>query len=253
MRVAILAGGRGTRLRASGEPRPKPLVPVGTDPIVWHVLRMFGAQGIRHSVLALGHRADEVARGVTDCAGCPAPPPDRSLRIPVAEWQGSATLVDTGDDTEPGGRIRRLLPHLRAEPFLLAWCDGLSDLDVARLVAFHRARGPLVTVVAVRPPSRFGHLTLEGDRVAAFVEKPEQVDCWVSGGIFMVEPTVAGHLHDDRTSWDRDVLPRLAADGALAAYRHHGFWRCLDDAHDRDALERLWAHGTAPWRMREAA
>jgi glucose-1-phosphate cytidylyltransferase len=253
MRVAILAGGRGRRLEAGGEGRPKPLVPIGSDPILWHVLRGFAEQGYVHSLIALGHRASEIAARLLDRAGSDRATLDHPIAIAVPEWQGTMRLVETGVDTDTGGRVRRLLPLLGRQRFVLAWCDGLSDVAVRQLVDFHAGSGCLVTVLAVRPPSRFGHLTISGDKVTEFVEKPSRVDVWINGGIFVVEPEIARYLDGDSTSWDRDVLPRLAADGVLAAYRHHGFWRCMDDAHDREFLDRLWTAGNIPWLMRQAA
>jgi glucose-1-phosphate cytidylyltransferase len=225
MDAVILCGGRGTRL--NGE-TPKPLVEVGGRPIVWHVVRLLAAQGIRRFVLATGHRGDQIAAFAA-----------------ATDW-GPARVdcVDTGVDTPSGGRIHALAP---AERFLLAYADGVADLDVAALTARHAAHGALATMTVVRPRLPFGVAVLDGeDRVTGFREKPP-ADAWVNAGFFVFEPGVLRLLSADSVL-EREPLERLAASGELRAYRHEGFWACMDTYKDTVALNDLWASGAAPWR-----
>src|SRR5690348_11025184 len=224
MDAVILCGGRGTRLAGDV---PKPLVEVGGRPIVWHVVRLLAAQGIRRFLLATGHRGDEVAAFVA-----------------AERWPAVVESVDTGDDTPSGGRVHRLAGRL-SETFVLAYADGVADLDLAALRAHHSG---LATMTVVRPRLPFGVARLDGDdRVAAFEEKPV-ADHWVNGGFFVFEPGALAYLREDSVL-EREPLSRLAAHGRLGAYRHTGFWACLDTHKDAVALEDLWRAGRAPWRL----
>ena len=234
MRVAILAGGSGTRLRRAADDRPKPLVPVGEKPILWHVMRHYAVHGFRDFVVAVGHRGDEV-RAYLEGGGGDIPP----------SW--SVRAVPTGEHTATGGRLKRLARWLGDGTFMLTWCDGLADVDLEGLLDFHRAHGRLATVTAVHPPSRFGHLTLEGDRVRAFREKPSRVEAWINGAFFVLEPGVLEYVEGDATAWEREPLERLAADGELMAWRHEGFWQCKDTPAEQALLEEMWSTGRAPW------
>ena len=235
MRVAVLAGGRGTRMGAATAVRPKPMVEIGGRPILWHILRHHAHHGLRDFVVALGHRGDVIRDWL-----------DRDDHASGAEW--TVRPVDTGADTASGGRVRRLGATLGDEPFVLCWGDGLTDLDTRDLVAFHRAHGRLATVVAAHPPPRFGRLTLDGDRVAAFVEKPHDPS-WVNAGMFVLEPGVLQYVDGDDTPWEDGPMQRLAADGELQAYRHEGFWHGMDTPADLAHLQRLWSSGAAPWKV----
>jgi glucose-1-phosphate cytidylyltransferase len=157
-------------------------------------------------------------------------------------------LVDTGQGTATGGRIRRLAPHLRAETFMLTWGDGVSDVNLDDLLEFHKQHGKLATMTAVRPPARFGHLELDGDRITEFSEKPQTGEGWINGAFFVCEPEVFDYVDGDDTQWEREPLERLAKDGQLMAYRHYGFWQCMDTLRDKKLLEGLWENGTAPWK-----
>jgi glucose-1-phosphate cytidylyltransferase len=221
MKVLILCGGRGTRL--NGE-RPKPLIEIGGRPIVWHVMSIYAAQGFREFVLLTGYEGDRVADWA---AG--------------AEWD--VECVDTGVDTPTGGRVHAVRERL-GETFCLTYADGVADIDLGALVGHHRASGALATMTVVRPELPFGVAELDGGRVAGFREKPV-AEQWVNGGFFVLEPGALEYLDADSVL-EREPLERLAADGALAAYRHTGFWRCLDTAKDAVALEEHWAAG-APW------
>jgi glucose-1-phosphate cytidylyltransferase len=221
--VLILCGGRGTRL--NGE-RPKPLIEIGGMPIVWHVVSIYAAQGFCDFVLLTGYQGDDIAR-----------------RVAELDWPGSVECVDTGVDTPTGGRVHRVRDRLH-EPFCLTYADGVADIDLRALLSAHEGAEALATMTVVRPELPFGVAILDGDRVRGFREKPVASQ-WVNGGFFVLEPGALDYLRDDSVL-EREPLERLAAGGALAAYRHTGFWRCLDTAKDAEALESHWAAG-APW------
>jgi glucose-1-phosphate cytidylyltransferase len=236
LKVAVLAGGRGWRLGERTERQPKALVEIGGRPILWHVMRICIHHGLDRFVVATGYRGEEIERFLREQPG------DGEAE----RW--SVEIVDTGLDTATGGRLGRLRERLDGDRFVLAWCDGLADLDLGALLEFHRSHGRLATLAAVHPRSRFGELELAGDRVSRFAEKPVRRDDWVSGGFFALEPEVLDYVRDDRTDWDREVLVRLSEAGELMAYRHDSFWRCMDTPDDARALEQLWGDG-APWAV----
>jgi glucose-1-phosphate cytidylyltransferase len=254
MRTVILAGGYGTRLAEETESRPKPMVEIGGRPIVWHILKHYAAYGHREFVLALGYKSEVVKRFFVEYSGLMG-----SVSVELAN--GTVTrhdeadddwtihLLDTGLATNTGGRIRRLSGWLRDGTFLLTYGDGLSDVNLNELLRFHRRTGRLATVTAVRPPARFGGLTFDGDLVAEFTEKPQAGEGWINGGFFVFEPGIIDYLDDDDTSLESDALRRLAVDGQLAAYRHEGFWQCMDTLRDRRLLEAMWQEGRAPWKV----
>jgi glucose-1-phosphate cytidylyltransferase len=261
MRVAILAGGAGTRLAEETDTRPKPMVEIGGEPILWHIMRHYAHYGFCDFVLGLGYRGEYIKRYFLDrttlsgnltvdmdrrtvsrnMTGWPADP-DPSWRI---------ELIETGVATQTGGRIKRLQPLLHDGTFMLTWGDGVSDVDLSALLAFHRSHGRLATVTAVRPPSRFGQLDLDGDRVSDFVEKPQLEQGWINGAFFVLEPGVFDYIDGDETVWEAEPMERLAHDGQLMAYRHRSFWQCMDTIRDKRLLEQLWAEGVAPWRVWE--
>ena len=225
--VAILCGGKGTRMREAGESLPKPLVEIGDRPILWHVMSLYAAQGLSDFVLLLGHGADRIREFA---AGCP--------------W--NITCVDTGPDTPTGGRVARAREHLEAGTFCLTYADGVADIDLAQLLRFHRAHGRLATMTVVRPRNPWGvaHLAEDG-RVEGFSEKP-RLDTWVNGGFFVMEPGALDSIGRDQVL-EREPLERLAEDGQLHAFRHEGFWDCMDTYKDHVLLNELWAKGEAPW------
>jgi glucose-1-phosphate cytidylyltransferase len=255
MKVAILAGGVGTRIQEETEAKPKPMVEIGGKPILWHIMKIYAHQGFSDFVVALGYKGDYVKRYMVDYASLTG-----NLTIGLREGRvqvhGDAdrddwnvALVDTGQTTNKGGRIKRLAPYLGDGTFMLTWGDGVADIDLRRLLDFHRAHGKLATLTAVRPPARFGHIELDGDVVAEFSEKPQAREGWINGAFFVLEPQVLDYIDGDETEWEKEPLERLAADGQLMAYRHEGFWQCMDTLRDRKLLEQLWDTGDAPWKL----
>ncbi len=233
----ILAGGLGTRLAEETDERPKALVEIGGRPILWHIMRYYAHFGVTDFVVALGYMGDEIRRYVEEHRGGDVP----------TDW--NVRLVDTGPHTNTGGRIKRLEDTIDDPTFLLTWCDGLSDIDPAALLALHQSHSGLVTLTAVHPPSRFGEVELEGDRVSRFQEKPARSDQWINGGVFAVSQEIFDHIDGDEIDWDRAVLPRLAELGLLFAYRHSSFWHCMDTLKERRSLESIWQSGAAPWKV----
>ena len=254
MKVVILCGGLGTRLSEETQVRPKPMVDVGDRPILSHIMQTYSRHGFNEFVLALGYKGEVIKDYFLNYH---ARQSDLTIQLksgkveytrPTAEdW--TVTLVDTGQATQTGGRLLRLRPHV--EPtgtFMLTYGDGVANINVKDLLAFHRSHGRLATVTAVRPPARFGDLRIENERVMQFEEKPQAGEGWINGGFFVFEPTVFDYLGDDSTILERSPLERLAADGQLMAYHHSGYWQSMDTLRDKHALEQLWASGNAPWR-----
>jgi glucose-1-phosphate cytidylyltransferase len=260
VKVAILAGGLGTRMGVETELRPKPMIEIGGRPILWHIMRYYACFGHRDFVVALGWKGDVVRRYATDFAALAGGHlridydcrrvehlPANDAGWPMEGW--TIELRETGAATNTGGRIRRLRESIGRERFMLTWGDGVADLDLDALLAFHARHGRLVTMTAVRPPPRFGHLDLEGDRIAGFQEKPRRAEGWINGAFFVCEPGVFDVIEGDETQFEQGPLQRLAEQGELMAFRHEGFWQCMDTPRDRDALEAMWASGRAPWKI----
>ena len=231
--VVILCGGRGTRLQEHTPAIPKPLVEIGGEPIVWHVVKIYGAYGLRRFTLCTGYKGELIQEAV------------RSRRWPDGI---DVRCVDTGIDTPTGGRIARVAPLLEGRPFCATYADGVADLDLGRLIAFHRAHGDLATMTVVRPLLQFGVAELDGDgRVRGFHEKP-RAEQWINGGFLCLEPGALAYIDDDSVL-ERGPLERLAADGQLHAFRHDGFWDCMDTYKDAVLLNDLWSRGAAPWKV----
>ena len=256
MKVAILAGGRGTRLAEETELRPKPMVEIGGRPILWHIMMHYSSHGFHEFAIALGYRGDFIKKYMLEYASLGG---DLTIRTggraggagvvrskPLPEWK--IELVETGVDTMTGGRIKRLAPSLDDQTFCLTWGDGVSDVNLADLVAFHRSHGKLATVTAVRPPARFGHMEFDADRVVRFNEKPQTAEGWINGAFFVLEPDVTEWIEGDATVWEHEPMRRLAEAGELMAYRHDGFWACVDTVRDKRMLEQMWQAGRAPWK-----
>jgi glucose-1-phosphate cytidylyltransferase len=254
VKVAILAGGVGSRLMEETSVRPKPMVEIGGKPILWHIMKYYAHFGYDEFVVALGYKGEFIKRWFVDYAALTS---DLSvdLRSGTVTHNGDhgeawkVHLVNTGQSTGTGGRIRRLREVIGDERFLLTWGDGVSTVDLDALTAFHEAHGRHCTMTAVRPPARFGHLELDGDRIAEFSEKPQVGEGWINGAFFVCEPEVFGTVSHDETMFEQEPLRRLAKDGQLMAYRHHGFWQCMDTLRDRVHLDELWDSGSAPWKV----
>jgi len=256
VKVVILAGGLGTRLAEETEVRPKPMVEVGGRPILWHIMKHYAHHGFKEFAVALGYKGDVIKRYFLDYAKlnssfCVNLASGDVLRRNGSYDDWTVHLIDTGIRTITGGRLKRLGPLLGRDTFLATYGDGVSDVDLGALLKFHRHHGKLATVTAVRPPARFGGLIFEGDRVVQFTEKPQVGEGWINGGFFVLEPAVLEYIAGDETHWEREPLERLAAEGQLMAYRHDGFWQCMDTQRDLRLLEGLWADGTAPWKVWE--
>ena len=256
MKVAILAGGLGTRLSEETEMRPKPMVEIGDKPILWHVMMHYSRYGFSQFVIALGYKGDYIKRWVKDYAVLSSNLTVQTSNGDVklhndCEIDWTIDLIDTGLKTQTGGRIKRLQPWLGNSTFMLTWGDGVSNIDLAALLKFHRSHGKLATITAVRPPARFGHLEFNGDHVSAFNEKPQTVEGWINGAFFVLEPSVFDYIDGDATHFEREPLEELAKDGQLMAYRHDSFWQCMDTARDMKLLQRLWEGGNPPWKTWE--
>ena len=255
MKVVILAGGLGTRLSEETQVRPKPMAEVGDRPILWHIMKGYGEQGFTDFVVCLGYKGylikEYFANYFLHNADVTFDLRSRGVEVhqnTAEPWR--VTLVDTGADTQTGGRLRRVAPHLGDEPFMMTYGDGVADVDLSALRAFHTAHGKLATVTAVQPPGRFGALDLAEDdgTVRSFVEKPRGDGAWMNGGFFVLEPAVLDYIAGDETLWEKAPLERLAADGQLVAHRHRGFWQPMDTLRDKRILEELWDSGRAPWK-----
>ena len=256
MKVGILAGGIGSRLAEETVVRPKPMVEIGGRPILWHIMMHYSTYGFKEFVVALGYKGEHIKRYMADYCAL-APDLRISLRQGRVEPHGNGQraedwtvdLIDTGQQTNTGGRIKRLAPYLGGSTFMLTWGDGVANVNLRELLEFHRSHGRIATVTAVRPPSRFGRLELQGERVSRFDEKPLAGEAWINGAFFVLEPAVFDYIEDDGTLFEREPLENLARDGQLMAYRHQGFWQCMDTMRDKVRLESLWAGGDAPWKI----
>jgi glucose-1-phosphate cytidylyltransferase len=253
MKTVILAGGQGTRLAERTGLTPKPMIEIGGSPILWHLMRIYGAAGFEEFVVALGYRGDLVKRFFLDQYNLRhdlTVAADGSVEVHDGlpeRWR--VHLVDTGVPTATGGRLKRLAGQLGDGTFMLTYGDGVADVPCRELLDFHRSHGRLATVTAVRPPARFGGLAFDGDLVSEFIEKPQIGEGWINGGFFVLEPGVLDYIDGDDIVWEREPLERLAEDGQLAAYRHEGFWQCVDTLRDLRYLEELWQSGHAPWKL----
>jgi glucose-1-phosphate cytidylyltransferase len=255
MKAVILAGGLGSRLSEETGLRPKPMVEIGGKPILWHILNIFARYGVNEFIVALGYRAEVIKEYFLNFYAL-----NNDISIDLAS--GNTTvhdgnsprwtvhLVDTGLETQTGGRVKRLSGWLGDDStFLLTYGDGVANVDIGELMRFHQAHGKLATVTTVRPPARFGQIVLQGHQVDEFTEKPQAGEGWINGGFFVLNRQVFDYIDGDETLWERDPMERLARDGQLMAYRHEGFWQPMDTLRDKRLLEELWTSGRAPWKM----
>lgn len=253
MKTIILAGGFGTRMGDSTKTIPKPMVQVGGKPIIWHVMQRYAHFGHKDFYIAVGYKAEVIkeyflnyrevnADFTIDLSSGKLTP----HQLDSVDW--NVTLVDTGESSMTGGRVKRMQSYIGKETFMLTYGDGVADIDLADLLSFHRSHGKMITVSAVRPPARFGEIEMDGSVVASFKEKPQMRDGWINGGYFVVEPRFFDLISGDNTLLEREPLEQAAKAGELMAYRHESFWHCMDTKRDLDLLERMWETG-APWKV----
>ena len=254
MKVVILAGGLGTRLAEITTRIPKPMVEIGDKPMIWHIMSIYAAHGFKEFVVALGYKGEVIKDYFLNYHHR-----SRSLSVKldsgkVSVHNGSsedwtAHLLDTGNETQTGGRVKRAAEFIGHEPFMLTYGDGVSNVNISELVKFHHEHKKLTTITAVRPPSRFGQMILDGNRVKKFEEKSQIGEGWINGGFFVLQPEIIDYIKDDQISWEREPLEHLASDGQLQAYRHPDFWQCMDTLRDVQFLNKLWLEGNAPWKI----
>ena len=256
MKVVILAGGVGSRLSEETEIKPKPMVEIGGSPILWHIMKHYAHYGFNEFFIALGYKGEVIKRYFMDYYSL-----NGSMTIDLSNGKVETHkkecddwiihLMDTGQDTYTGGRVKKLEPWLKEDTFMVTYGDGVSDIHLEDLLRFHRSHGRIATVTAVRPPARFGGLIFNGDFVVKFTEKPQIGEGWINGGFLVFEPTVFKYLEGDKSSLEADAMERLAADNQLVAYKHDRFWQCMDTLRDKNLLERLWKDRKAPWKVWE--
>lgn len=256
MKVVILAGGFGTRLAEMTQTVPKPMVPIGDKPILWHLMNFYASYGHNEFIVALGYKADVIKKFFLNYAALDS---DFTVDLGSGEfvWHNASklnwkiTLVDTGLHTMTGGRVKRLKNYLGNDSFMLTYGDGLSNVNLEALKDYHSNHGKMVTVTTVRPSARFGELTIKDGLVSSFKEKPQTAEGWINGGFFIINPDFLDYIEDDATVLEQMPLEKVAAKGELMAFEHEGFWQCMDSVRDRDYLEELWNSGNTPWILKD--
>lgn len=253
MKVVILAGGLGTRLSEETHLKPKPMIEIGSKPILWHIMKIYSTHGINDFIICCGYLGYQIKEyfanyflHMSDVTFDMSRNHMEVHQNNVEPWR--VTLVDTGDDTMTGGRLKRVKSYLGAEDFCLTYGDGVGNVNIPELIAYHRKQGLLATVTAVQPPGRFGSLNITQGKVTGFVEKPHGDGGWINGGFFVLSPKVIDYIEGDQTFWEREPMEKLARDKNLSAYMHTGFWHPMDTLRDKNYLEKLWASGKAPWK-----
>ena len=253
MKAVILAGGLGTRISEETSTRPKPMVEIGGKPILWHIMKIYAAHGIQDFIICLGYKGymikEYFANYYLHMSDVTFDMTNNKMEVHqnnAEPWR--VTLVDTGEETMTGGRLRRIRAYLDDEDFCLTYGDGVCDVDIRRLVEFHKREGGLATLTAVQPPGRFGAINMEKHRITSFEEKPQGDGGWINGGFFVLSPKVIDYVESDTTAWEKEPLDRLARQGDLSAFMHKGFWQPMDTLRDKNHLEELWASGKAPWK-----
>jgi len=256
MKVVILAGGYGTRLSEETGVRPKPMVEIGEKPILWHIMKIYSAYGLNDFIVCCGYKGYMIKQYFANyflyTSDVTFDLRNNEVRVHqngTEPW--NVTLIDTGDKTMTGGRLKRVKEYIGKETFCFTYGDGVSDVNITRLIEFHREQKTLATLTAVQPPGRFGtfNLTQEQTKISSFREKPAGDGAWINGGYFVLEPGVMDYIKDDATVWEQEPMKNLARDGMLSAYRHYGFWHSMDTLRDKNVLEQLWASGNPPWKV----
>ena len=255
MKAIILAGGFGTRISEETNARPKPMIEIGGKPILWHIMNIYAVHGVSEFIIAAGYKAEVIKEYFLNFYAI-----NNDITIDLStgntiihsgnqpDWR--IHIVDTGLYTQTGGRLRRLRKWVeKEETFMFTYGDGVADININKLLAFHKSHGKLGTITTVRTPARFGRLGFDGDRIAEFYEKPEAAEGWINGGYFVLEPQVIDYIESDDSIWERVPIEKLASDGQLMGYRHYGFWSCMDTLKEKNFLEELWNSGKAPWKI----
>lgn len=256
MKVVILAGGMGTRLQEETVIKPKPMVEIGGHPIIWHIMNIYASAGYKEFIVALGYKSEYIKSYFYNYYhlrnNFSVNLKDGSVQFHQAtqdDWK--VHLIDTGIQTMTGGRLKRLAPIIGNEPFMVTYGDGVANLDIKKLVEFHKTQKTLATVTAVRPPARFGGLSFEGSLISQFIEKPQIGEGWINGGFFVLEPEIMNYIDNDQTIFEKEPLERLAKEKKLSAFQHGDFWQCMDTLRDVRLLEEMWEKGKAPWKIWE--
>ena len=254
MKAVILAGGLGTRLSEETVVKPKPMVEIGGKPILWHIMKSYSAHGVNDFIVCLGYKGyvikEYFANYFMHMSDVTFDMENNRMEVHQASaepWR--VTLIDTGDNTMTGGRLTRVAAYVGQGDFCFTYGDGVADVDIGKLIEFHRSQGTLATVTSVQPPGRFGSLNIKDGKITTFKEKPEGDGGWVNGGFFVLSPRVIDYIDDDSTTWERWPLEKLASEGQLSAYKHEGFWQPMDTLRDKVMLEDLWASGETPWKV----
>lgn len=256
MKAVILAGGFGTRLTEETTVRPKPMVEIGGKPILWHIMNIYGAHGINEFIIAVGYKAEVIKEyflnfyAINNNITVDLNAGNTIIHNDGNQPKWKIHIVDTGLNTQTGGRLKRLRNWLEEEEaFMFTYGDGVADLNINALLKFHKSHGKLATITTVHAPERFGRIVFNGDQITKFHEKPEAVEGWINGGFFILNPKVIEYIENDETMWERNPIEKLAHDNQLMGYRHYGFWSCMDTLKEKNFLEDLWNSGKAPWKI----
>ncbi len=254
MKAVLLAGGLGTRLAEETELKPKPMVEIGGHPILWHIMQLYAHFGFNDFVIALGYKGHVIKKFMMDYntlnSNMTVKPNSGQIMYHKSGKQDlTVELIDTGLQTQTGGRLKRLTPYISDERFFMTYGDGVSNVDIRALLEFHKKHGKLCTLTAVRPPARFGHMLFEDELVTKVSNQLQTEEGWINGGFLVCEPQVLDYIDGDSTAWEKEPLERIAADGQLMAYKHEGFWQCMDTIRDKVHLENLWSQGNPPWKL----